>query len=266
MLNIAFWQSKYYIDNLSENVKRGLRQKVRRGEQSVVVPTGYLNDKANHKIIPDSERFSLVRKLFELYATGEYSLKELRDRITSLGLTSRTGKVLTISNIQMILKNPFYYGAFYFNAELHQGIHKLAIAKKLFDKCQEVMKTKAHKINPGQKEYAFRSLLKCGECGCSITSETNKGHIYYRCTKKKGRCFQKYIREELLAKQISNLIQKVSLPSAWTQKMISELDKEKEQADQVEETFAQNLRKQIAELDEKLDKLLDLQLSGVISN
>jgi len=81
-----------------------LRQKVRRGEQSGVAPTGYLNDKANHKIIPDPERFHLVRKLFELYATGEYSLKELRDKITSLGLTSRTGKVLTVSNIQMILK------------------------------------------------------------------------------------------------------------------------------------------------------------------
>jgi len=103
----------------------------------------------------------------------------------------------------------------------------------------------------GQKEYAFRSLLKCGECGCSITSETHKGHNYYRCTKKKGKCSQKYIREELLAEQISNIIQKVSLPSAWTKKMIEELDKEKEQADQAEETFAQNLQKQIAKLDEK---------------
>jgi len=121
-------------------------------------------------------------------------------------LISRTGKVFTISNIQMFLKNPFYYGAFYFNAELHQGSHKPAIAKKLFDQCQEVMKTKAHKMKRGQKEYAFRSLLKCGECGCSITPETHKGHNYYRCTKKKDICSQKYIREELLAEQISNII------------------------------------------------------------
>jgi len=265
MLNIAFGQSKYYIDNLSENVKRGLRQKVRRGEQSGVAITGYLNDKVNHKIIPDPERFPLVRKLFELYATGEHSLKDLRNKMTSLGLISRTGKVFTISNIQMFLKNPFYYGAFYFNAELHQGSHKPAIAKKLFDKCQEVMKNKAHKMKRGQKEYIFRSLLKCGECGCSITSETQKGHNYYRCTKKKQTCSQKYIREELLAEQISNLIQKVSLPSAWTKKMIAELDKEKEENVQAEMTFAQNLKSQILEHEETLDKLLDLQLSGTIS-
>src|SRR3989338_7052756 len=265
MLNISFGQSKYYIDNLSENVKRGLRQKVRRGEQCGVAITGYLNDKVNHKIIPDPERFPLVKKLFELYATGEHSLKDLRNKMTSLGLISRNGKVFTITNIQMFLKNPFYYGAFYFNAELHQGSHKPAIAKKLFDKCQEVMKTKAHKMKRGQIDYAFRSLLKCGECGCSITSETHKGHNYYRCTKKKSNCSQKYIREELLAEQISNLIQKVSLPSTWTKKMNLELDKEKEENVQAEMTFAQNLKSQIAEHEETLDKLLDLKLSGIIS-
>ena len=265
MLNIAFGQSKYYIDNLSENVKRGLRQKVRRGEQCGVAITGYLNDKVNHKIIPDPERFPFVRKMFELYATGEYSLKDLRNKMTSLGLISRNGKVFTISNIQMFLKNPFYYGAFYFNAELHQGSHKPAITKKLFDKCQEVMAQKAHKTKRGQKEYVFRSLLKCGECGCSITSETQKGHNYYRCTKKKQTCSQKYIREELLAEQISSIIQKVSLPSAWTKKMIAELDKEKEENVQAEMTFAQNLRSQILKHEETLDKLLDLQLSETIS-
>src|SRR3989344_5941816 len=79
MLNIAFVQSKYDVDNLSENVKRGLRQKVRRGEQSGQAPTGYLNDKVNHKMVKDPERYRLVQKLFELYATKNYSLKDLRN-------------------------------------------------------------------------------------------------------------------------------------------------------------------------------------------
>ena len=78
MLNIAFGQSKYYVDNLSENVKRGLRQKVRRGEQSGQAPTGYLNDKLNKKIIPDPERFRLVRKMFE-----EIGRASCRERVSS---------------------------------------------------------------------------------------------------------------------------------------------------------------------------------------
>ncbi|MCK5044147.1 recombinase family protein [Candidatus Parcubacteria bacterium] len=266
MLNIAFGQSKYYIDNLSENVKRGLRQKVRRGEQCGVAPTGYLNDKANHKMVPDIDRFPLVRKLFELYATREHSLKDLRNEITSKGLISRNGKVFSVSNIQSILKNPFYYGAFYFNNELHQGTHRPAITKKLFDQCQEVMKSKARCSRRGVKEYAFRGLLRCGECGCSITSETHKGHNYYRCTKKRQKCSQKYIREEALAEQISGIIQKVSLPSAWAEEMLKELDKEKEQDAQAERAFAQNLKSQIKEVEEKLDRLLDARLESVISS
>src|SRR3989338_9006990 len=50
MLNIAFGQSKYFVDNLSENTKRGLRQKLRRGEYPGWAPLGYLNDLRNHTI------------------------------------------------------------------------------------------------------------------------------------------------------------------------------------------------------------------------
>ena len=181
MLSIAFGQSKYYIDNLSENVKRGLRQKVRNGEQVGVAPTGYLNDKLNHKIIKEPNKFPLIIKLFEMYSTGNYSLKSLREIINGLGLTSRNNKPLSVSNVQFILSSPFYYGAFLFQGELHQGKHEPAISKKLFDKCQEVMQSKSHKVTKSVVEYPFRKLLTCGECGCSITSETQKGHNYYRC-------------------------------------------------------------------------------------
>ena len=265
MLNIAFGQSKYYIDNLSENVKRGLRQKVRRGEYPGVAPTGYLNNRLTKKMVPDPERFRLIQKIFKLYSTGNYSLKEVRNIITEAGLRSKNGKVLCVSNIQAILVNPFYYGAFKFNGELYQGVHKPGISKKLFDKCQEVMKSKTRKMNRGVKKYAFRGCFKCGECGCGITAETQKGHNYYRCTKKKIPCSQKYVREEMLDEQISKILQKVSLPNSWTKKMIVELDKEKQEKEQTDFSFVQNLKSQIKECKDKLDKLLDLQLSGVIS-
>ncbi|MDO8555284.1 MAG: recombinase family protein [bacterium] len=265
MLNIAFGQSKYYVDNLSENVKRGLRQKVRRGEYPGVAPTGYLNNRLTKKMVPDPERFRLVQKIFKLYSTGNYSLKEVRNIITETGLRSRNGKILCVSNIQYILINPFYYGAFKFNEEIYEGNHKPAITKKLFDKAQEVMKNKAHHTNRGVKFYAFRGLFKCGECNCSITAETHKGHDYYRCTKKKLPCSQKYVREESLNEQISKILQKISLPDPWTKKMVAELDKEKDKTERADFSFVQNLKSQINECKDKLDKLLDAQLEGLIS-
>jgi len=267
MLNIAFGQSKYYIDNLSENVKRGLRQKVRRGVFPGPAPTGYLNDKSNHTIAPDPERFSLVKKLFEHYSTGNYSLKDLR----KIGLVSQNGKLLSVSNIQRLLNNPFYYGAFVFKGELYQGIHKPTITKKLFEKCQKIMKDKSRPKKKSTREYPFRGLLKCGECGYSITSDTKvkksgRTYTYYLCTKKGTgpKCSQPYIREENLAEQISKILQKVSLSSAWAKKMIRELDKEKESKEQAKLSFAQNLKMEIKECEDKLDKLLDAHLEGMI--
>jgi len=265
MLNIAFGQSKYYVDNLSENVKRGLRQKVRNGEQSGVAPTGYLNNRLTKKMVKDPERYLLIQNLFELYATGRYSLKEVRNIIADQNLKSRNEKVLSVSNVQHILKNPFYYGAFVFNGEIYQGTHEPVIAKKLFDKVQDILKDKSRPKKRSQIAYPFRGLLKCGECGCAITSETKKGHNYYRCTKKKDICLQKYLREESLSEQISNIMQKVSLPDSWKNAMITDLEKEKNQTDRTDFSFVQNLKIQIKLCDSKLDNLLDAKLENIIT-
>ncbi|OGE77133.1 MAG: hypothetical protein A3A83_04480 [Candidatus Doudnabacteria bacterium RIFCSPLOWO2_01_FULL_48_57] len=263
MLSIAFGQSKYYIDNLSENVKRGLRQKVRKGEFPGPAPIGYANDLKDHKILKDSRKFRLVGKLFKLYSTGSYSLKGLRNEFTDLGLVSRKGKQLSVSNVQHILQNPFYYGAFRFNGELYQGNHGPAVSKKLFDEVQEVLADKSRPKKHG-KEFIFRGLFKCGECSCMITAETQKGHNYYRCTKKKIACSQKYIREELLSENISKELQKVSLSETAKAAMLTELLKDEEQTKLVS-PFAQNLKTEIQGLEEKLDRLLDERLAKTIT-
>ena len=154
---------------------------------------------------------------------------------------SKNGKVLTVSNTQMILKNPFYYGMFLFNKELYQGVHERAISKKLFDKCAEVSARNAHPMKRGINKHVFRGIFLCEECGCGITSEVQKGHTYYRCTKKKGVCTQKYIREEFLAEQANDIIKKVSLPSEWKEFMLAELEKEQASSFHSDALFVQNL-------------------------
>jgi len=158
MLNIAFGQSKYYIDNLSENIKRGHRQKLRKGIWPSFAP--------------------LVRKAFELYATGEYPLKALAKVLEQAGLRSYKGNVLSVSCVQRLLQNPIYYGVFSFNGE-----------KKLFDSVQQVMSNRGKKKRKRKHEFAFSGLMKCGNCDCLITAEKQKGHHYYRCT----RLFKKFL-------------------------------------------------------------------------
>jgi DNA invertase Pin-like site-specific DNA recombinase len=122
MLNIIFGQSKYYVDNLSENTKRGIREKLRRGEYPGFAPVGYLND-GKGKIIIDKDTVPLVQKLYALCAEGRYTLDELKKLATAFGLVSkRAKKPLSISNVHRILTNAFYYGVFFIRANFSKGL------------------------------------------------------------------------------------------------------------------------------------------------
>ena len=265
MLSIAFGQSKYYVDNLSENIKRGIRQKLRNGIWPAWAPLGYKNDKEKRCIVVDREKAKYIRKAFELYATGEYPLSEIRKIINAAGLVGKKDKVLSVSNYQYLLKNPIYYGVIRYNGELYDGKHEPIITKKLFDRAQEVMRQKSKPKGRKLKSYIYRGVFRCGECGCFITTETQKGHNYLRCTKRKVACAQPYTREENISEQVRTEIQKVSLCSAWAEKCIAELENERVETAQAESSFAQKMRDELADTEGKLDTLLDLVLGNRIS-
>ena len=264
MLNIAFGQSKYYVDNLSENVKRGIRQKLRRGEWCWTAPSGYLNNRYTKQIDIDPERAPLIRKAFELYATGEYTFQSLTWWLKEQGLRSRKGNALHLSTIQKILRRPSYYGMLEFRGELYEGKHEPLIAKDLFDEVQRVMKNRGKKQRRRKHEFSFIGLMQCGTCRCAITAEIQKGHHYYRCTKKKGNCTEKYLREESLLEQARAIVEQVSLPDDWAENMLCKLDEEKAQAHTTSREAVRCLVEEKQEIEKKLEKLLDMKLEGTI--
>ena len=265
MLSIAFSQSKYYVDNLSENIKRGHRNKLKDGIWPRNAPLGYLNDKENKVIIPDPERSPYIVKAFEAYASGKYTLRQIRDLITELGFRSQREQVLSISNIHDILRNPIFCGLLRYGGEIHEGKHKPIITKKLFDSVQEVMMRKSKPHSKGLKPFLYRGFFRCGECGCFITTEQQKGHNYLRCTKRKNPCSQKYTREEIITSQIKEEIKKVSLPLDWANWMIEENRKDQSSEIQSSEIFSQKTKDEISLLDSKIEKLMNAYLENALS-
>lgn len=266
MLNIAFGQSKYFVDNLRENVKRGLRQKIRNGVWPGWAPVGYLNNAKTRGVDIDLEKSRLVKKVFELYATGAYPLHSLANWCIKHNLRGNKNNKISISSLQKILQNIFYIGLMKFKGEVFEGTHEPLISKKLFDLCQEVMVQRGKKKDIRKHHFAFLGLLKCASCGCAITAEIQKGHHYYHCTKKKGLCQEKhFLREEKLTEQITSFLQKVSLSSQDTNKVLAELQKDGERAKEEAKTTVQNLKIELTETETKLEKLLDAYLGEVIS-
>jgi hypothetical protein len=137
--------SKYYSDAISDNVKRAFEQKRRNGEWTGAVRLGYLNvsldieKRLRKDIIIDPERAHLIQKMFELYATGNYSLETIRLKITELGLETLKGNKLSKSGVENILKDSFYCGsALPKKYPAFQHKYPRLIDKELFDKCQDI--------------------------------------------------------------------------------------------------------------------------------
>ncbi len=267
------------MDSLSENTKRGLRQKVRRGEFPGLAPIGYLNDVRTKKIVVDKRTAPLISLAFGIYSQDDSRLEDISDFLARQGILSRNGKSLKRDRITYILSDPFYIGLFRFGGELYEGIHEPIISQKLFDKVQNVLKDRSrpqHIKETGRIPKPFTRLLRCGECDMMITAEIktkfykNTNHLaiytYYRCTKKSKvkKCDEGYIREEALDLQLSDLIQKVSLRQDWADKMLEKLLKEGRESAQSIASFVQMRRLEIESINIKLQRLLDSYLDQII--
>ncbi len=256
-LSLAFGQSKLYIDNLSQNVKRGMRQKAKTGTYPNKAPTGYLNDRK--VIVLDPERAPLIQEVFRKYSTGNYTFKEL-------AFTTRYGKKLSPQNIKSILQNPFYYGAFRYENELYEGRHEPLITKKLFEKCQEIMEQRGREQRKHEPTtHPYRQMLVCSNCGCSITSSIQKGHTYYHCTRKKGNCGSKYVRQEIIDNETSKALQKVSIPPIIAEKIEKKLYNLHQQEQKLGANRTHTLQSEIMNCKSKLSTLLDMYIAKEIT-
>src|SRR3989344_2535878 len=266
MLQVAFGQSKYYSDNLSENVKRGIRQKLRRGEWPTLAPFGYVNNSKTRNIEPDETKSRVIKKAFEEFAEGKHTLISLGLRLSFWGVVSKTGKPICKATIHRMLTNQVYLGLIIHNGETYEGGFPSIVSRATFEAVQNRLKQRARpRKSKVRHNFPFTGLLTCGECGGGITAQWAKGkYRYYRCTKKFGICNQPYLREELLAEQLKSRLQKVALCDDWKNKMLAKVeiwDKEQSQSSQ---TFAQNIQNKISETEQKLDKLVNAFLDGSI--
>ncbi|MCA9355308.1 recombinase family protein, partial [Candidatus Kaiserbacteria bacterium] len=231
MLSMAFGQSKYYVDSLSENTKRGLRQKVRMGHCPSLAPVGYINDVRTKTITVDKKRSKIIKQVFQEYVKGNMRLEDVADFLAHSGVTTRTGKRISKTKASFILSNPFYIGLFKYGGELHEGKHEPIIAKKLFDEAQAVLKRRGQPDRkPKNEPQPYCGLISCASCGMMITAENktkrqkngNVHHyVYYRCTKKSKtqRCTEMSLRSEEMDRQVSSLIKSVSLPTDWAEEL-----------------------------------------------
>ena len=276
LMSVEFGMANQYIRDLSANVTRGLRQKARLGIYPSSAPLGYLNDPRTKTIVVDRRKASAIRAAFELYAQGKSRYEDVARFLFERGIktgatrgwTKGGGRFLKREQIAFLLSNPFYAGRFRYAGEMYDGTHTPLISRELFEKVQAVLRERSNKNRPPENNpQAYCGLLSCGECGCSITAEekikvqkngNTHRYVYYRCTKKRGKCTGEYIREEKLDAELSNLLSRFHLPREWAEEMNKLADTDAQEAEQSAAASVQTMRAKIAEIDGKIARITDL--------
>lgn len=259
--------AKKYIANLSEEVKKGQKEKIAQGWLPTKPPTGYKTiGEKGHKIhVINNETAPLIRKMFELYATGNYSVISLEDEMYRLGLRSVNGKKVLQSRIYDLLQDPFYYGKMRWDGEIYPAKHESLISKDIFDKVQSILKRRGKTSLSTKHNYLFRSKIFCEGCGGILSWETQKGILYGHCNNhlKSRYCSKKtYIKEEEVEKQISTVFGKIAPRSEPVLKWIEEIIKE-ENAEQVKfrETEIQRLNGLLLSIRKEKDKYFEAKIN-----
>lgn len=219
--------ARSYVLQLSDNVKRSIRQRFDEGRILNKAPIGYKNTtdqltgKKSVKI--DDERAEIIKHVFEDYATGNYSLAEIEKKYITILQGTQNKKPIKRNYFHTILQNPFYAGLQIYKhpagkVEFKQHIYPPLISLELFKQCQYVMKkiNSCHDtpIKYKSKPFAFRGLIKCACCGATMSVDIKKGKYYYIfCNNaKKGKCDNKeYVKQELVLEQISDILKEIKI-------------------------------------------------------
>lgn len=279
--NMSVLTAQAYVDSLRDNVNRSMQINWSNGVWQSFAPLGYLNaedEKGNATIVLDPVRAPLVKKMFEEYATGQYSLKGILKWTHDNGLTMRKTpnkpeRDLPLTTLNRILKQPFYYGVMVVKGHEIEHIYPPIIDKVLFDRVQDVLHGRCRlptKSTYREKEFLFRGLVQCAKCGYTMSPEkhrkpSGREYVYLRCSHLKHDCPQKPIREDVLLSQLEHELTANCKLSDKALKCIenlvqNSLEKENEFKLGTEKYTA----KRITELKLRKQRLLSMRLDGDI--
>ena len=179
---IKVLMAKNYIDNLSEEISKGLHEGLEQGYWPFQPPYGYKRG-AKKALCFDNKNVLFVKRAFELFSTGRYSIRKLAEKLYLEGYYYRPDRPkITHCVLESMLKNVIYIGMMNCNGVLYQGKHPAMITRELFDKTQDAFRKAGKSRVRKHFDFLYPGMAKCGECGYAFCGELHKGNVYYRCS------------------------------------------------------------------------------------
>ena len=252
--------SRNYIENLREEVRKGMWEKAEQGIYPSRPPLGYRNNKLEHTIEVDAEKAPIAKRIFELYGSGSHSLASVRKAIQD-----EFGKVFPNGYLVRILKNPFYIGSFYWQGQLFAGTHTALITRALLGQVQAVFEGH-NRPKQLKRHFAFGGLLQCAYDNCRVTAELKKNrYTYYHCTGYRGKCALPYMPEKALGARLGQILKDIHIPDDVLAKLGNSLRNDKNQIEGQTRTERDRLVQRLAQVRGRIERAYSDKLDGKIT-
>ncbi len=269
--NIIASISEWYSANLGEEIKKSNMAKLKQGEWPHKPPFGYKSTKGENnriKHVIDPERASIVRQAYELFSTGNYSLRTLSEEMAERGLKTRYGRIFSPEAMKKLLNKRFYMGMLEWQGKEYRGKHEPIIAPELFFRAQEVLKRRS--VDTGEKgklEFLLRGVAYCQTCGQKLTGEIHPRGSYYRCIPciYKNKCVEPYIPVKFLDSQLEAIYQRLQPPKKLLELLKLEMEQIAQRREKIAKKEIKTLKRIIEEYENKEIKLIDEMLDGRIA-
>lgn len=276
MLQMVMSQSQYFSAKLSKDVVRGLDKKVEMGWKPGVVKTGYLNtphrDKGTKVIAKDPDRFTIVRKMWDLLLTGAYTVPQILEiannewGFRTLQRKKIGGGPLARSTLYSLFTDIFYTGMFLHKGEVCKGEHDAMITLEEFDKAQLILGRKG-KPRPQRHRFPYTGFMRCGECGCAITAEIKKKtYTYYHCTHKKPCSQRRVMRAEELEHQIEQQLSSITIAPQFREWALEVLNRSNDSEVEDRSKIHINQSRALLQTQQQLDNLTKMRYRDLIDD
>ncbi|HEX2905831.1 MAG TPA: recombinase family protein [Phototrophicaceae bacterium] len=248
--------AEWYSLNLSQELKKGKRERALQGLHNSVAPFGTLKDK-NGVLIKNEATFPGLLMSYELYSMGHYSDNQIAMELNNQGYRTTQGRLFSTATVRDMLQNKTYTGYVRYSqhiiksdgrrslsepVEWIKGQHEVFISTELFEFCQEIRKRKAvhHEFYPQHRYYLLSGICYCWECiNNKPAVETGKDYgkmrtqaqtrhkrtapiLYYRCTAKDFGilCPQGGVRADIVEQQVIDVLLSLKPPTDWRERIL----------------------------------------------
>lgn len=193
MMAVELGMANQFVNDLSVDVKRGMRNKADRGWMAQrQLPIGYRHNKGYGKgenEIVSTPDLLIVKKLFITMLGGSYSASDIWRLATQYGIRTKSGKPKALQSIFNMLTNQFYCGFYYWKGAdgvevRHRGKHEAILTEDEFNSVQKLLGKHGRPTRVNKLDFAFRGPIKCGECGCAVTAESKVRTVCTHCKHK----------------------------------------------------------------------------------